>query len=64
MLSFFPTYLTIFSGTVRQCLYMIEELSGNVMLSQLKDNPPPPRQICWLSVARLSNNRVKVTQVY
>ena len=34
MLSFFPTYLTIFSGTVRQCLYMIEELSGNVMQSQ------------------------------
>ena len=62
MLSFFPTYLTIFSGTVRQCLYMIEELSGNVMLSQLKDNPPP--KICWLSVGRLSNNRVKVTQVY
>ena len=34
MLSFFPIYLTLFSGTVRQCLDMIEELSGNVMQSQ------------------------------
>ena len=50
MLSFFPTYLTIFSGTVRQCLYMIEELSGNVMLSQLKDNTPPPPNL--LAVCR------------
>ena len=43
MLSFFHTYLTIFSGTVRQSLCIIEKLRVEckaITMVKLKDSPP------------------------